>query len=91
MKKAIFIISILSLLVSSCGSDPASQYNYLPPENIDDGLNVGTLEGVSIDSNLIGVAVDRIHDGKYKEVHSILIVKDNKLIFEEYRSIFSPR
>ena len=84
MKKTILLISILSLLIASCGSDPASQYIYQPPENIDDGLNVGTLEEVNVDSNLIGTAVDKIRAGKYNEVHSILIVKDNKLVFEEY-------
>jgi CubicO group peptidase (beta-lactamase class C family) len=84
MKKAILIISIFTLLIASCGSDRESQYTYRLPENIDDELNVGTLDEVNIDSNLIETAVDKIGDGKYKEVHSILIVKDNKLVFEEY-------
>ncbi len=81
----LLFISILSLLITSCDSAPAaSQYTYQLPENIDDGLDVVTLDAVNIDANLLGAAVDQIRAGKYKEVHSMLIFKDNKLVFEEY-------
>ena len=33
---------------------------------------------------MIEKAVGRLYKGKYKEVHSMLIHKDNKLVFEEY-------
>jgi len=39
---------------------------------------------VNIDSTLIAKAVTKIIEGKYKEVHSMLIYKDNKLVFEKY-------
>ena len=39
---------------------------------------------MNIDAKLIEKAVDDINRGKYKEVHSMLIFKDNKLVFEEY-------
>ncbi|MCJ7701722.1 MAG: beta-lactamase family protein [Anaerolineales bacterium] len=84
MIAAVLFISLLSLLLTSCDNAPASQYTYQPPENIDDGLDIGTLAEVNIDPDLIGTAVDKIREGKYKEVHSMLIFKDNKLVFEEY-------
>jgi len=87
MKKVIFLISvlsILSLLFVSCQSEPSIQYTYQPPENINDGFDVGSLDEVNIDSVLIEKAVNEINRGKYKEVHSMLIFKDNKLVFEEY-------
>ncbi|MFC1938921.1 serine hydrolase domain-containing protein [Chloroflexota bacterium] len=84
MKKAILFISVLSLLFVSCQLEPPSVYTYRPPENIDDGLSIGTLEEVNIDSVLIEKAVNRIYAGRYKEVHSMLIFKDDKLVFEEY-------
>jgi hypothetical protein len=84
MKKAILLISLLSLLFVSCQLEPPSVYTYQPPENIGDGLDVGTLEEVNIDSVLIKKAVDRIYAGEYKEVHSMLIFKDDKLVLEEY-------
>jgi CubicO group peptidase (beta-lactamase class C family) len=84
MKKAILLFSILSLLLVSCTQDPFSQYTYRPPEDINDGFDVGSLDEVDIDSVLIEKAVDSIYQGKYKEVHSMLIFKDGKLVFEEY-------
>jgi CubicO group peptidase (beta-lactamase class C family) len=83
MKKAILLISILSLLsIVSCQSGPS--YTYQPPENINDGLDVGSLEKANIDSALIEKAVNDINQGKFKEVHSLLIFKDKKLVLEEY-------
>jgi CubicO group peptidase (beta-lactamase class C family) len=89
MKKTTLIISILLLLIItciiiSCRLEPSSQYNHQPPENINDGLTVGTLDEVNIDSEMIEKAVDDINRGKYKDVHSMLIFKDGKLVFEEY-------
>jgi len=84
MKKTILLISILSLLFVSCKFDASSQYTYRPPENINDGFDVGSLDEVNVDSVLIEKAVNNIHQGIYKEIHSMLIYKENKLVFEEY-------
>ena len=51
---------------------------------MDDGFNTGTLESVNIDAEIIQKAVDEINCGKFNEVHSMLIYKDDKLVFEEY-------
>ncbi len=76
------IILGLSLILVSCKSGP--DWFYYPPEQINDGLEVGSLEEVNIDSVLLKKAVRRIYRGNYNEVHSMLIFKDNKLVFEEY-------
>jgi len=78
------IISILSLIFVSCSQDPSTLRTYQPPEYIDDGLETGSLEEVNIDQTLIEKAVNDISRGKYKEVHSMLIFKDDKLVVEEY-------
>ena len=86
MKNKILIISILSLLLVSlsisCQSGPS--YTYQQPEDIDDGLTIGSLDEVGIDIELIEKAVSDINRGKYKEVHSMIIFKDDKLVLEEY-------
>jgi CubicO group peptidase (beta-lactamase class C family) len=82
-----YIISItlvLSLILVGCKCDPTLQYSYHPPEFINDRFEVGSIEEVNIDSVLLKKAVDRINCGKYDEVHSMLIYKDSKLVFEEY-------
>jgi hypothetical protein len=68
----------------SCKLDPSSQYTYHPPEKLDDGFEVGSIDDVNIDSALIEKAVNRIRCGRYRGVHSMLIYKDNRLVFEEY-------
>ncbi|MDH5376825.1 MAG: beta-lactamase family protein [Gammaproteobacteria bacterium] len=84
MKKTILLISIFSLLLVSCEHGPSSQYTYRPPENMNDGFNVGSLDEVNIDPALIVEAVNSLYQGRYKEVHSMLIFRDNKLVFEAY-------
>ena len=49
-----------------------------------DGFEVGTLNEVNLDENLLARAVDDIRGGKYGEIHSLLIYKDGNLVFEEY-------
>jgi CubicO group peptidase (beta-lactamase class C family) len=68
----------------SCEPDSTRQYNYHLPEDINDGLQIGSLAEVNIDSVLIENAVDSIYQGRYREVHSMLIFKDNHMVFEEY-------
>ena len=77
MNKVIHLISILALILAGCKSDPANQYKYHPPEKIKDGLDVGLLDEVNIETTLIEKAVNKIYRDKNNEVHSILIFKDN--------------
>jgi len=53
MKTALLLISILTLLLVGCQSESAIQYTYQQPENINDELNVGTLNEVNIDARLL--------------------------------------
>ncbi len=83
--KSLLIILFTVLVTSVCEKDYTSQfYAYSPPLQIEDGLQVGSLEEVDIDENMIRKAVRRIQNGKYGEVHSMLIYKNDKLVFEEY-------
>jgi len=84
MRRTMLILSLCSVLVASCGCESSGQYTYRQPEKADDGLDVGTLDEVNIDPTLMESAVDDINGGKYGEVHSLLIYRDGKLVFEEY-------
>ncbi len=84
MKKTILLILFITIINVSCKLETSSQYVYHPPVDLNDGLEVGTLNKSKIDVKYLEAAVTDISRGKYKEIHSMLILKDNKLVFEEY-------
>jgi CubicO group peptidase (beta-lactamase class C family) len=83
-KTAILMLLLISGAIASCTSESPRDYAFQAPEQLDDGLDVGTVDEVGIDAGLLATAVDEITSDEYGEIHSLLIYKDNKLIFEEY-------
>ncbi|MDB5087207.1 MAG: putative periplasmic esterase, partial [Mucilaginibacter sp.] len=63
---------------------PAAYKNYEKPKNLNDGLQIGPLKNSGLDTALLTDMMQQITAGKYSNVHSILIIKDGKLVFEEY-------
>lgn len=61
-----------------------NRYNYQAPEMQADGLETATAEKSGIDSRYLVDMVKAIKKGKYNEIHSVLIYRKNKLVFEEY-------
>ncbi len=59
-------------------------YSYHKPLPKNDGLECSTLSEAGIDSTYIYKLVEDILKGKLATIHSLLIVKDNKLVLEEY-------
>ena len=82
--KTIILLFLVILINISCDKNFGQSYPYDPPVLTDDGLEVGTLEAVGIDTQLILKASERIHNGRHNEVHSMLIYKSDRLVFEEY-------
>jgi CubicO group peptidase (beta-lactamase class C family) len=62
----------------------AFRWRYHKPAVQSDGLETGLLSESGLDTALIHLLVNRIVDGTYPEVHSVLIMKDGKLVLEEY-------
>ena len=73
------LILLCTVLVACC----APAYTFPAPEQTNDGWQTASLDEVGIDAEELVEAVERIQDGTYQNVHSILIVKDGKLAFEE--------
>lgn len=85
MKALILNICLVSLLMVSCEIfESSAQYTYCPPEEANDGIEVGTCHDVNIDGGLLSEAVNEILSGHYSEVHSMLVYKDGLLVLEEY-------
>jgi CubicO group peptidase (beta-lactamase class C family) len=82
------LILILCFLTFSCShktTNSAPDF-YLPetPEQREDGWIVSSLEEQEMDAELIGQASWEIQNGDFEEVHGLLIVRHEKLVFEEY-------
>ena len=59
-------------------------YKYRQPHDFKDGLKTGSIENSGLDTSLLAEMTHKIINGTYPNVHSVLIVKDGKLLFEEY-------
>lgn len=59
-------------------------YNYTIPVQRNDGLTTGSIQHSGLDTALIRTLMNRIVSGTYPGIHSILIIKDGKLVVEEY-------
>ena len=82
--KASLILLISSLLIISCENDFSAQIPYNPPLQTDDGIDVGTMDQVEMDTQYMSNCLWQIYNNKYDQVHSILVYKDDLLVFEEY-------
>lgn len=58
--------------------------DYVTPPDIGDGWDTAHVSEVGLNMEIIDRMIDRIRDGTYPNIHSVLIVKDGKLVFEDY-------
>jgi CubicO group peptidase (beta-lactamase class C family) len=88
MKKRIIIwLFIISAGIFSCrtGEDQVSQYyTYQIPTNRNDGWETAHLSSHSIDVQQIEMMVVKIKENIFKNIHGILLVRNGKLVLEEY-------
>src|SRR5690606_4877196 len=59
-------------------------YTYRKPKESSDGLLIGNIRESGLDTLLLAKMVEKIADRTYPDVHSVLVIKDGKLVFEEY-------
>jgi CubicO group peptidase (beta-lactamase class C family) len=84
------MLVIILLIVDSCSKDKIQRtFQYNPPEQINDGLDVSSLDSEGIDAALIEYLIDYINSGKYVYIHSIAIIRNDKLVLEQYFNGYS--
>lgn len=54
------------------------------PRNLNDGIRTSTLKKVRMNENIIRAMEDSIRSGVYTNIHSILILRHNLLVYENY-------
>ena len=90
MKTAALLSISLIFMVSfaiSCKKDSdtiENGYTYTTPVVYADGLETASLVGVGMNEGPIESMMDYLNTNSSHTIHNILIIKDNKLVFEEY-------
>lgn len=70
--------------VDQCFSISNSDYFYRTPTKISDSWETASIYDANIDAEKLIDLIHNIRNGSYKNIHSLLLVKDGKLILEEY-------
>jgi CubicO group peptidase (beta-lactamase class C family) len=58
--------------------------HYSVPQQVNDGWNTADVRNVGLDNEQIESLLGQIKNGSYKDIHSVLIVKNGKLAVEAY-------
>ncbi|MCW8960095.1 MAG: beta-lactamase family protein [Ignavibacteriaceae bacterium] len=88
--KAFLLLLLLSVyFFSGCEKDtstnpPDGNYVYTVPEETSDGWSTASLSSVGMNPDRLVTLVNKIKTNSYTEVHSVVIIKNDKLVFEEY-------
>jgi CubicO group peptidase (beta-lactamase class C family) len=85
----LILLILLGFLVGACDEDsstnpPGGNYNYTVPEETGDGWETASLSSVGMNTSRIELLVNKIKSNTYEEVHSVVVIKNDKLVFEEY-------
>ena len=83
------VLALIAGLVCACSSsptssDPSQGYTYHPPEQTGDGWETASLQEVGLDEGSLIQLMSDLHDLPGHQLHSILVVRHGKLVFEEY-------
>lgn len=67
------------------GYKPLSKekYTYKIPHPVDNHIKTASLEEVGINNSMLDF-MPQMNSGEYDHIHSIIVTKNNKLVFEEY-------
>ncbi|MEZ5070222.1 MAG: serine hydrolase domain-containing protein [Bacteroidales bacterium] len=82
--KILLAFAVSAALNAGCENSFADDIPYRPPVQTVDGIAVGTMDQVAMDTQAMATCLGRIYANKYDQVHSILVYKDGLLVFEEY-------
>ena len=85
LKGGAIIILMLVICTISCNeNNDDTIYNYSVPANTGDGWQVASLSEVGMDETPITQFMNELLNNIDHKVHGILIIKDGKLVLEEY-------
>lgn len=79
---------IVVVWLAGCGTHPKTKSFVEPvysvPQQLNDGWSTAHVSDVGLNCNLIENLLGQIRNGAYKNIHSVLIVRNGKLVVETY-------
>ena len=84
MKIKIRYYIVLAIIIQFIFSCSQIKYHYYKPRYIYDGIETASLNDVNIDTTKINLLITKILNNDYRKIHSLLIIKNGKLVCEEY-------
>lgn len=83
MKKSLLIATFIFI-----GIQLYAQNDFLNPPPLDDGWETASASKAGLDIELLQILSDKIDSGHYQNIHSVLLIKDGKLLMEKYSGGF---
>lgn len=83
---------LLGLGLFGCGKldkDPPVTYTYRMPTQIPDGWSVASMQSQQMDPKPVEQLTDQIQTEQYRNIHSLLISRNGKLVYENYFNGYS--
>ena len=82
--RSVFFTAVLLVACIDSPTSPPTEYRYTAPPVTGDGWETAQLSDVGIVLEPLAAMVDRIRDGSYTNIHSVLLIRGGRLVFEEY-------
>jgi hypothetical protein len=84
LRRIASLVGVCFLSLLSCEPVDPYDYVYSPPPALNDGLETASLAAVGMATGPIRAMMDHINGDGMHRIHDILILKNDKLVFEEY-------
>jgi CubicO group peptidase (beta-lactamase class C family) len=78
------ILLTILITIGCIGCNLKDNCSYQKPIDINDGLQVSTLEKNNLNKAVFDIINQDICTGKYGNIHSLLVIENNKLVIEQY-------
>lgn len=72
------------MLAGQAGAQKAGYTSYTQPQKLADGIATGSLSGAGLNTTVMNELTLRIDTGYYPNIHSLLVYKDGRLVYEQY-------
>jgi CubicO group peptidase (beta-lactamase class C family) len=84
-RAAILVAALLAATVACFVAwEGRPRYRYAVPPTTGDGWETADRSAAKLDTRLLDELFERVRDGTYPNIHSVLLVRDGKLVVEEY-------